>query len=103
MADKIVECRIPNSVLDQAAIHPDVVAGLGRQMEQQQVLISLQAQVRNIDTDNPGPEGYNLLFQFIHAYNEYYRATRELFEAELAIYVAWGCPMPDIPDWLTAL
>ena len=71
-------CGIPDSVLDQAGNHPDVVDALNRQIETQQVVVSLQAELRTIDVDNPGEEGYTLLFSFLHAYNEYFRATREL-------------------------
>ena len=103
MVAVIDACGIPDSVLDQAGNHPDVVDALNRQIETQQVVVSLQAELRTIDVDNPGEEGYTLLFSFLHAYNEYFRATRELWVAETSIYEMHGCAMPAIPDWIAAL
>ena len=100
---RIDECGLQDSVLDQATNDPDVMSGLNQQWEAQQSVVSAQSNVKGIDLDNPGKEGYVLLFDLVLAWNDYFRATRDLLEAEGRVYEAHGCAMPPSPDWLTAL
>ena len=99
----IVECGLPESVLDQVESDPDILAGVDLQMNAYQVLIEVQAEARTVDFDNPGAEGYETLFRLLSAYNEYYRTNRELLTIEKAIYESHDCPMPPNPDWMAAL
>lgn len=97
------ECQLSDSLLAQVMNDPEVMDKTKLLSESLQALESAQSDAKDVDVDNPGKEGYVLIFDLMTAWNANFRATRDLLQAESTIYEAHGCDMPPLPEWLADL